>query len=356
MSNTSIFDEDELDQAIDQIIASPDSTPAANAPEMAELLEIAAELRTLPSADFKLQLGMELQWKASGRRVSNGSRPVLAASKWRGLEFIPTLFGSGNTYPVRRSNFAASLALHAAMVASLFLGLLTVKNMPQIKQTTLSDIDIAAYSVPPGHKDPKGGGGGGDSSKLPATRGLPSRSSARQFTPPDVMPALPSKLPVEETIIAPDLNLPAPKQVGDTLSKVLTLSNGPGANGGIGTGDRGGDGSGGGPGYGPGFKGGYGGDIFLAGRNGVTAPRAIFTPEPEFSEEARKIKLQGVVVLGIVVGADGHPRNLRVERSLGYGLDEKALEAVRTWRFQPGTKDGHPVSVLMNIEVHFNLY
>ncbi len=350
MSNTSIFDEDELDQAIDQIIASPDSVPAANAPEMAELLEIAAELRTLPRADFKLQLGTELQWEASGRLVSNGSRPAVAASKWRGLEFIPTLFGSGNTYPVRRSNFAASLALHAAMVASLFLGLLTVKTMPHAVPPR--DILIDAYKMPLGPAGSNSGGGQRDNT--PATRGALPRSSDKQFTPPVVtLPKTAPKLPVEDTVVGPNLNLLKAEREGDPLSKVLSLSGGPGTNG-IGSGDGGGVGPGNTnrAGVGPGSS--YGNAIRLG--KGVTAPRAIFTPEPEFSEEARKIKLQGVVVLGIMVGADGHPRNLRIERSLGYGLDEKALEAVRTWRFEPGTKDGHPVSVQMNIEVHFNLY
>jgi TonB family protein len=355
MSNTSIFDEDELDLAIDQMIASPNASPAANAPEMAELLDIAADLRMLPRANFKMQLGKELEWEASGRLVSNGSRPALATSRWPGLEFIPTLFGSGKIYPVQRANFAASLALHAAMVAFLFLGLLTVKNLPQIKKQALNDIDIAAYSAPPGHKDPRGGGGGGESSTVPARKGLPPRSSAEQFTPPDTARHLESKLSVEETVIAPDLN-PAPKEVGDTFSRLLTLSNGPGANGGVGTGDRGGAGTGEGPGHGPGSRGGVGGNVYVAGRNGVTAPRAIYYPEPEFSEEARRVKYQGIVTVEIVVGADGRPRNLRIERAVGMGLDEKALEAVRTWRFEPGTKDGHPVSVLMNIEVHFNLY
>ena len=351
MNNASIFDEDELDRAIDQIIASPDAAPAANAPEMAELLDIAADLRALPRADFKMQLGMELQWKASGRLVSNGSRPALAASKWSGLEFIPTLFGSGKTYPVRRANFAASLALHAAMVAFLFLGFLTVKNMPHAVEPRFVLVD--AYNMPPGPSSPDGGGGA--RAKTPASKGPLPRTADKQLTPPVITPPNPDpKLAVEDTIVAPDLNLPKPAQEGDPLSKVLSLSGGPGANG-IGSNDGGGVGNGNNNSHGVGIGNRGFGTAYPPG-NGVTAPRVIYSPEPEFSEEARKIKLQGVVVLGIVVGADGHPRNLRIERSLGMGLDEKALEAVRTWRFVPGTKDGHPVSVLMNIEVHFNLY
>ena len=89
---------------------------------------------------------------------------------------------------------------------------------------------------------------------------------------------------------------------------------------------------------------------------GVSAPRAIYTPEPEFSEEARKIKHQGAVILLATIGADGHPHDLTVVRSLGMGLDEKALEAVSTWRFEPAQKNGHPVAVKMNIIVNFRLF
>jgi TonB family protein len=88
----------------------------------------------------------------------------------------------------------------------------------------------------------------------------------------------------------------------------------------------------------------------------VTAPVATFSPDPEYSEEARKAKYQGVVVLTVTVGADGRPRDLRVARSLGLGLDEKAIESVRTWKFEPGKKDGAPVAVQISVEVDFHLY
>jgi TonB family protein len=89
---------------------------------------------------------------------------------------------------------------------------------------------------------------------------------------------------------------------------------------------------------------------------GVSPPRAIYQPEPEFSEEARKAKYQGVCTLGLVVGADGRPRNIRVLNSLGMGLDEKAIETVKTWKFEPAMKDGHPVPVEIAVEVDFHLY
>jgi TonB family protein len=89
---------------------------------------------------------------------------------------------------------------------------------------------------------------------------------------------------------------------------------------------------------------------------GVSAPKPLYTPDPEYSEEARKAKYQGVVVLWLVIGPDGRPREIKIARPLGMGLDQKAVEAVRTWRFDPARKDGQPVAVQMNVEVSFRLY
>lgn len=89
---------------------------------------------------------------------------------------------------------------------------------------------------------------------------------------------------------------------------------------------------------------------------GVSAPRLIYGPDPEFSEEARKAKYQGTVVLWAIVGVDGRTHEIRVFRSLGMGLDEKAIEAVRQWRFEPGQKDGKAVAVQVGVEVNFRLY
>jgi TonB family protein len=89
---------------------------------------------------------------------------------------------------------------------------------------------------------------------------------------------------------------------------------------------------------------------------GVSAPRTLYAPDPEYSEEARRAKVQGSVLLALIVGPDGNPHDLRLMRSLGMGLDEKALEAVRTWRFEPARKDGVPVAVQISVEVNFRLY
>jgi len=89
---------------------------------------------------------------------------------------------------------------------------------------------------------------------------------------------------------------------------------------------------------------------------GVSPPRATYSPEPQFSETARAAGYEGVCTLRLIVGADGRPRNIRVLNPIGMGLDEKAIEAVRSWRFSPALKDGKPVAVQIAVEVDFHLY
>jgi protein TonB len=260
---------------------------------------------------------------------------------------MPTLLGTGyGTYQVRPENFLLSFVTHGGALA-LMLWLLHVAVPAKIvPPSTMNAVDLSVYHLKMGKGGPSGGGGG-DASKLKASAGVPPKSARQQFTPPALLPQQKSKLMIEPTVVA-DLHVPQSAQLGDPLSKLMTPSNGTGVGGGMGSGSGGGVGSGhGGPGVGPG--------IYHVG-DGVSAPRAIYTPEPEFSEEARKAKYQGVVVLNIVVGVDGRVHSPRVVRSLGMGLDEKAVEAVKTWKFDPSKKDGRPVGVEMNIEVAFNLY
>lgn len=203
-----------------------------------------------------------------------------------------------------------------------------------------------------------GGGGGGDRSPLPASRGKAPKFALRQFTPPQQVIANPNaRLTMEPTLIGdPSIQLPQinSDQWGDPLGKLGPPSNGPGSGGGIGSGKGGGIGSGDGGGFGPGSGGGVGGGAFRVG-GGVSAPVLLSKVEPEYSEEARKAKYQGTVLLYIEVDPSGKAVNIRVVRSLGLGLDEKAMEAVKKWKFKPGYKNGQPVTVQATIEVNFRL-
>ena len=178
-----------------------------------------------------------------------------------------------------------------------------------------------------------------------------------QLTPPEAVPVnLDPKLPEPSSVMAlSDVKPPQLAQLGDPLSAVHgPPSNGPGGGGGIGSNCCGGVGSRSGPGFGPYDEG--EGNVFRPGQGGVTQPRPVYDPDPVYSDAARKAKYQGSVLLWLVVGPEGRPHNIRVQRSLGMGLDEKAVAAVSTWRFQPATLNGQPVAVEVNVEVSFRLY
>jgi TonB family protein len=160
--------------------------------------------------------------------------------------------------------------------------------------------------------------------------------------------------------VQPNLTLPnnpALPLIGVTKSPNVNLaSNGQGSGGGMGTGSGGGLGSGNGNGFGPGSGGNAGGGLYHVG-GGVSAPIAIYDPEPEFSDEARRNKYQGVCLVGLIVDAQGNPQNVHIVRTLGEGLDEKAMETVRTYKFKPAMKDGKtPVPVAITIEINFRLF
>src|SRR4029078_7499530 len=151
------------------------------------------------------------------------------------------------------------------------------------------------------------------------------KKSLEQITPPAAVNRNPNPaLAVEPTVVMPNIAVAAANiaALGHPKGAVGPPSSGTGSGGGIGSRSGGGVGSGRGPGVGPGWGGGIGGGAYRVG-GGVSAPRAIFSPDPEYSEEARKAKRQGTVVLWVVIGPDGKPRDVRVQRSLGMGLDEK---------------------------------
>lgn len=254
---------------------------------------------------------------------------------------------------------ASSLLIHVTVVGLLFL-IGTNKTVQKAVKEQISLIapDLAPYK-PTVKKDTMGGGGGGgDRSPTPPSKGKLPRLADKQFVPPMAVVHNPNpKLVMEPTlIIQPDANIPKVDManLGDPLAKSGIASNGPGSGGGIGYGPGGGVGRGSGPGYGPGSGGNMGGGAYRIG-GGVSPPSVIFKVEPEYSEEARKAKFQGTVVLFVVVDEKGNPRDLRVIRPLGLGLDQKAIEAVEKWKFRPGTKDGKPVPVQATIEVNFRL-
>jgi periplasmic protein TonB len=271
-----------------------------------------------------------------------------------------------------RKPATGSLTLHAlgliALLVVSYISLHTTKTMAKPDEhVTLIAPPLKDYQPVMSPAKPKealaGGGGGGEHAKIFESKGRLPKIAPQQFTPPTVeIRNTKPKLAMEPTVVAPaNVKLPdAPNMpnLGNPMSARVTgpASNGPGSGGGIGSGSNNGVGSGTGPGHGPGQGGGFGGGIYHLGDIGVTPPVAKYTPEPDFSEEARKAKYQGTVTLSAIIGPDGRPRNLRVVRHLGMGLDEKAMEKVRTWLFEPGKRNGQAVAVAMTLEVDFRLF
>jgi len=258
-------------------------------------------------------------------------------------------------YRTRPETFLASFLVHVmGLGLILWVAIWIPDRRPNAGPAISHAIDVGPISFLPGEAG--GHGGGGTHDKMAASRGaLPKLTLEDQLTPPEAVPLdRDPKLPEPPSVMAlSDVKLPQLAQLGDPLSAVQgPPSNGPGSGGGIGNGCCGGVGPDDGPGFGPYDK----GNVFRPGRGGVTQPRPIYDPDPDYSDAARKAKYQGSVLLWLVVGPEGRPHNIRIQRSLGMGLDEKALATVSTWRFQPATLDGQPVAVEVNVEVSFRLY
>jgi protein TonB len=232
------------------------------------------------------------------------------------------------------------------------------RSGPWVRTRLIAPPDLAPALV---IKPPRGGGSGGDRNPLPATTGRVPPFRHIQLAPPSAKPPVNPALSVPTTLIgAPELQVQSLNMPnwGDPKSLLRNDSNGPGYGGGIGNNTGGGIGDDGkGPGYGPGNDGGTGEGNNNDGARVSAYPICVYCPNPQYSEEAVKTKYQGSVLLSVTITADGRVTNIRIAKGLGAGLDEKAIEAVRTWRFRPGLGSDHqPVTVTAPIEVTFRLY
>jgi periplasmic protein TonB len=349
----------QLDESISALLAGRQPVPASDM-QLRDLLQVAGDLRYLPRPAFRARLRTDLMAPMERRAPS----PVGVAKPRSSCDrdtLIPPLFSAGSVaFPMRGSHLALSFGLHVVALALVAAsGWWMVENhevvRTRVAQLVPGDED---YGMPVAPGKIGGGGGGGDKDKMAASHGTPPRFASEQLTPPAVIVRNENpKLLAEPTVIGPpDLVLPQSEKYGDPMANVLNPpSNGPGSGAGIGSGEGGGIGSGTGPGVGEGRGGGIGGGVYRVG-GGVSAPRPVYDPDPEYSEEARKAKFQGTVLLSAIIGPDGRPRDLRVVRSLGMGLDQKAVDTVWKWRFSPAMKGNQPVSVQVSIEVAFRLY
>ncbi len=274
------------------------------------------------------------------------------------------IWGQYNNY---RSNGLVGSAIFHVVVVGLILGGTifghkVVQRVQQQETVTLIAPSPDSYALPVAKKVISGGGGGGDHDRIRAPKGALPKPALEQITPPQiVLHNQHPKLAVAPTVVVPpqvhlaENHMPNFGVPSNAPLPSAPPSNGIGSGGGIGSGSGGGVGVGHGPGVGAGSGGGMGGGVYKVG-GGISAPQAISTPDPEYTEEARNDKTQGTCILWMIVDDHGNPRDIRVVRGLGHGLDAKAIEAVKQWRFQPAEKDGHPVNVQISVEVGFRLY
>ncbi len=265
---------------------------------------------------------------------------------------------------VRRgaSSSVIAFCLHGLVIAFLLWISLLPHPRPAVKKMVITPITFQPYVppvTPPAPKTMAGGGGGGEHKIIEPSKGhLPPVQRLRVMAPQIIRIDHP-KLPEQAAIVMPK-NLKMPDSpmpnVGMPQSpQVAMASQGDGSDGGFGSASGGGIGSGIGAGLGPGTGGGYGGGVMSVG-GGVTAPQVIHQVDPEFTEQARAARLQGQVAIQLIVDTNGNPEDLQVVHHLGMGLDQKALEAVRQYRFRPAMFHGRPVPVRLIVEVNFHLF
>jgi len=267
---------------------------------------------------------------------------------------------------------AVSSTIHAAAIAvALFVATIDLAPRAQamIEQPRVDPTRLVFLATPgPGG----GGGGGGLRQKLAPPKAMregrrtisspmPRREEPKPVVPapkpPEPKPAPPlasEQLPV---VVAPIVTAPADSRSRAGVLEETTAQNdsrGPGQGGGVGTGSGTGLGSGDGSGVGPGSGGGTGGGPYRPG-SGIEPPRLVREVRADYTEDARRQGIRGDVVLEIVVRSDGTVGDVRILQGLGGGLNERAVQAVRQWKFAPATRRGAPVDVVVEVAVEFRL-
>jgi periplasmic protein TonB len=262
-----------------------------------------------------------------------------------------------------RVGVAASVASHIAMGLIAFLVMRYAPEAQSLDAPPPSLPNDIVWLSDPG----PGGGGGGGGNKMPEPprkAELPGKDKISVPIAPKPEPKL--QPPPEEVKPLEELTIPAkPLEAAEQpLAGVVTAeappaptaSQGSGSGGGAGTGTGTGSGPGQGSGLGPGYGGGTGGGAYRPG-SGVSVPRVVREVKPQYTADAMRAKVQGMVWVECIVMPDGSVGEARITKSLDnvFGLDQEALKAARQWKFVPGTRQGEPVPVIITIELTFTL-
>lgn len=261
----------------------------------------------------------------------------------------------------------SKLGIGASVVSHLAMWLIALAVMRYVPDSppvaTLEDRlpnDIVWIAEP----GPGGGGGGGGNKAPEPPRKIELPGREKITVPVEKAPEPKPEPPKEEPPPLEALNIPAKSMAAAEVplpgalqsESVSTTSLGSGTGSGAGTGQGSGSGPGTGSGLGPGSGGGTGGGVYRRG-SGVTDPQVLREVKPQYTADAMRAKIQGLVYLECIVLPDGTVGDVRVTRSLDptFGLDQEAIKAARQWRFMPGTLQGKPVSVVITIELSFSL-
>jgi periplasmic protein TonB len=280
-------------------------------------------------------------------------QPVQTRETWR-----PIFATDLNAIKNDSSSNAISFAIHVVAITLVLLLALKARTIVMLKPSTIvTPVDFTVPIPPitlPVARAIGGGGGGGAHEVVEASKGHLPMVAKFQIMPPQIVKIDRPKLGIEPTeMVKIPENNKLPNLGMAQAPQVALASQGVGSGSGFGQGLGGGIGAG--RGGGPGSGGGYGGGLMSVG-GGVIGPVVIHSVESEFTDDARRANYQGVVSIKLIVDSQGNPQDVRLASHLGMGLDEKAIEAVRQYRFRPAMYQGHPVSVQVVIDVDFHLH
>jgi protein TonB len=260
------------------------------------------------------------------------SRPVVAVDRmFEGRSYRAAGWAVvAHVFAVLMVGFAATTQIHIAAPVKTLTTELVVPPQAPAKANAMS-------------------GGGGQRGPTPVTKGTPPKFAEQQIVAPKTPPTIEPKIHIEPTLeVQQDVRMASSvPQIGVANSPLVGMS--------MGSGNGNGMGSGNGNGIGPGSGGNIGGGVRQIG-GGVSAPVLLYRVDPEFSEEARRSKTAGNVLVNLWVDENGNPTHVHVLRGIGLGLDEKAVAAVKLYKFKPAMENGRPVTVEMNIDVTFHIF
>ena len=321
----------------------------------------------VPHADA-VRLGRDLRRQA---RTVDGLHEAGGAIGHRPALF--SMFGAAERHPQPKSvPLAVSGTIHAGAVALTVLitslGLTPTAKAVRIDEVPAEDTRLVFLNIP----GPGGGGGGGGALQKPpppkakrlgkstVSSPMPPRRPPQPLEPPP--PQAPEPPPTLTSEPMPIVSAPIVQAPADDRNRAGVLqearaetqSRGPGRGGGAGTGSGTGIGPGDGDGVGPGSGGGTGGGPFRPG-SGIEPPRLVREVRADYTDDGRRRAIEGEVVLEMIVRRDGTVGDIRILKRLGAGLDERAADAVRQWRFQPARRAGAPVDVIVEVAVEFKL-